>query len=37
MLLHESQVQLLPVVFEDLHGIDGESQARVDSFVDSLG
>ena len=27
LLLHESQVQPLLVVFEDLHWIDGETQA----------
>ncbi len=36
LLLRESQVQPLVVVFEDLHWIDGESQALLDSFVDSL-
>jgi class 3 adenylate cyclase/tetratricopeptide (TPR) repeat protein len=37
LLLHESQVQPLLVVFEDLHWIDGETQALLDSVVDSLG
>ncbi len=36
LLLRESQVQPLVVVFEDLHWIDGESQAFLDSFVESL-
>ena len=37
LLLGESQVQPLLVVFEDLHWIDGETQALLDSLVDSLG
>jgi class 3 adenylate cyclase/tetratricopeptide (TPR) repeat protein len=37
LLLRESQVQPLLVVFEDLHWIDGETQALLDSVVDSLG
>src|SRR6185436_6407267 len=37
LLLRESQVQPLLVVFEDLHWIDGETQALLDSLVDSLG
>src|SRR5262249_18265819 len=37
LLLRESQVQPLLVVFEDLHWIDGETQALLDSMVDSLG
>ena len=36
LLLRESQVQPLLVVFEDLHWIDGETQALLDSLVDSL-
>ena len=36
LLLRESQVQPLLVVFEDLHWIDGESQAVLDSLVESL-
>jgi tetratricopeptide (TPR) repeat protein len=36
MLLRESQVQSLLVVFEDLHWIDGETQALLDGLVDSL-
>jgi DNA-binding winged helix-turn-helix (wHTH) protein/tetratricopeptide (TPR) repeat protein len=37
LLLHESQVQPLLVVFEDLHWIDGETQALLDCLVESLG
>ena len=37
LLLRESQVQALLVVFEDLHWIDGETQALLDSLVESLG
>ena len=37
VLLRESQVQPLLVVFEDLHWVDGETQALLDSLVDSLG
>src|SRR4029434_9598731 len=37
VLLRESQVQPLLLVFEDLHWIDGETQALLDSLVDSLG
>jgi class 3 adenylate cyclase len=36
LLLRESQVQPLLVVFEDLHWIDAETQALLDSLVDSL-
>jgi len=36
VLLRESQVQPLLVVFEDLHWIDSETQALLDSLVDSL-
>src|SRR5262249_46331935 len=36
LLLRESQVQPLLVVFEDLHWVDGETQALLDSIVDSL-
>jgi class 3 adenylate cyclase/tetratricopeptide (TPR) repeat protein len=36
MLLRESQVQPLLLVFEDLHWIDSETQALLDSLVDSL-
>jgi class 3 adenylate cyclase/tetratricopeptide (TPR) repeat protein len=37
LMLRESQVQPLLVVFEDLHWIDGETQALLDSLVESLG
>ncbi|PWU17243.1 MAG: hypothetical protein C5B48_16225 [Candidatus Rokuibacteriota bacterium] len=36
LLLTESEAQPLVVVFEDLHWIDGESQALLDSLVESL-
>ncbi len=36
LLLRESQVQPLLVVFEDLHWIDNETQALLDSLVDSV-
>ena len=36
LLLRESQVQPLLVVFEDLHWIDSETQALLDSLVESL-
>jgi tetratricopeptide (TPR) repeat protein len=36
VLLRESQVQPLLVVFEDLHWIDTETQALLDSLVESL-
>ena len=36
MLLRESQVQPVLVVFEDLHWIDSETQALLDSLVESL-
>jgi class 3 adenylate cyclase/predicted ATPase len=36
VLLRESQVQPLLVIFEDLHWIDSETQAFLDSLVDSL-
>jgi predicted ATPase/class 3 adenylate cyclase len=36
LLLRESQEQPLLLVFEDLHWIDSESQALVDSLVESL-
>ncbi len=36
LLLRESQVQPLVVVFEDLHWIDSESQAALDSLIESL-
>src|SRR5262245_2961308 len=37
LLLRESQGQPLLVVFEDLHWVDGETQALLDSLVESLG
>jgi class 3 adenylate cyclase len=37
LLLRESQVQPLLVVFEDLHWIDDETQALLDSLIDTLG
>jgi class 3 adenylate cyclase/tetratricopeptide (TPR) repeat protein len=36
LLLRESQVQPLLVIFEDLHWIDGETQALLDSLVDGV-
>ena len=36
LLLRESEVQPLVVVFEDLHWIDGETQTALDSLIDSL-
>ena len=36
LLLRESAVQPLAVVFEDLHWIDGETQVFLDSLVESL-
>ena len=36
ILLRESQVQPLVLVFEDLHWHDTESQALLDSLVESL-
>ncbi len=36
LLLRESQVQPLLVIFEDLHWVDPESQALLDSLVESL-
>ncbi len=36
LLLRESQVQPLVLVFEDLHWIDTETQALLDSVVESL-
>ena len=36
LLLHESEVQPLVVVFEDLHWIDSETQTLLDSLVDAL-
>ncbi len=37
LLLRESQAQPLLVVFEDLHWVDGETQALLESLVESLG
>jgi len=37
LLLRESLVQPLLVVFEDLHWVDGETQALLDNLVESLG
>ena len=37
LLLAESQRGPLVVVFEDLHWVDGETQALLDSVVESLG
>jgi class 3 adenylate cyclase len=37
LLLRESQTQPLLLVFEDLHWIDSETQALLDSLGDSLG
>lgn len=36
LLLRESEAEPLVVVFEDLHWIDGETQALLDSLVESL-
>jgi predicted ATPase len=36
LLIHESRVQPVLVVFEDLHWIDTETQAMLDGLVDSL-
>ncbi len=36
LLLRESQVQPLLAVFEDLHWVDGETQALLDNLVESL-
>jgi tetratricopeptide (TPR) repeat protein len=36
LLLRESEIQPLVVIFEDLHWIDGETQALLDSLVESL-
>src|SRR5262245_17871641 len=37
LLLREAREQPLVVIFEDLHWIDAESQAVLDTLVDSLG
>jgi predicted ATPase len=36
MILRQSQLQPLVLVFEDLHWIDSETQALLDGLVDSL-
>ena len=36
LLLRESQVQPLLVLFEDLHWIDSETQALLDGLIESL-
>ncbi len=36
VLLRESDIRPLVLVFEDLHWIDGETQAFLDSFIDSV-
>ena len=36
LLLRESQVQPLLVIFENLHWLDSETQAFLDSLVESL-
>jgi class 3 adenylate cyclase/tetratricopeptide (TPR) repeat protein len=36
LLLRESQVQLLLLLFEDLHRLDSESQAFLDGLIESL-
>jgi class 3 adenylate cyclase/tetratricopeptide (TPR) repeat protein len=36
LLLRESEIQPLAVVFEDLHWIDGETQTLLDGLVESL-
>ena len=37
LLLREAREKLLLLIFEDLHWIDGETQALLDGLVDSLG
>jgi predicted ATPase len=37
LLLGEARAHPLLVIFEDLHWIDGETQALLDSLVESLG
>jgi tetratricopeptide (TPR) repeat protein len=37
LLLREARQQPLVVIFEDLHWIDGETQALLDGLVDNLG
>src|SRR5262249_58477290 len=36
LLLRESQMQPLVLIFEDLHWIDGETQAALEGLLDSL-
>ena len=36
LVLHEAQVQPLVIIFEDLHWVDNESQAFLDSLVESV-
>jgi class 3 adenylate cyclase/tetratricopeptide (TPR) repeat protein len=36
LLLRQSQIQMLLLVFEDLHWLDSETQALLDDLVDSL-
>ena len=36
LLLRESQVQPLLLIFEDLHWIDSETQALLDGLIESL-
>jgi predicted ATPase len=36
VLLHESQVQPLLLIFEDLHWLDAETQALLNNLVESL-
>jgi predicted ATPase len=36
LLLRESQGQPVPLVIENLHWIDAETQAMLDSLIDSL-
>ena len=37
LLLREAREQPLLLIFEDLHWIDSETQAFLDTLVDSLG
>ncbi len=37
LLLREAREQPLLLIFEDLHWIDGETQALLDGLVESLG
>ncbi len=36
LVMHESQVQPLCLIFEDLHWVDAETQALLDSLIESL-